>query len=143
MPWESFTPSRELVPEQEYYCVATWGVLSLTAAPAFWTRTGPINASLANLPAGQCVGTSRSIKLVWPFNFVAETLTVWHDRKFSKEFFKCGAHKEAMEALRGRVEFRAHRVWVTGSDVPMSGDYRATSTFWTAVKTGQQFREVV
>ena len=56
MPWRSFTPTAELEPEKEYYCVATWGVMSLAAAPAFWRRTTQI--SVAGLPRGQCVGES-------------------------------------------------------------------------------------
>ena len=56
MPWQSFTPAAELEPEKDYYCVMTWGVMSLAAAPAFWRRTTQI--SVAGLPRGQCVGES-------------------------------------------------------------------------------------
>eukprot|EP01047_Picozoa_sp_COSAG01_P125337 COSAG01_NODE_54377_length_332_cov_1.081545_1_plen_104_part_01 len=78
MPWQSFTPAAELDADKEYYCVATWGVLSLRAAPAFWSRTTQIKRSIAELPRGQCVGVSVAVRCACPFDFVAETLTVWH-----------------------------------------------------------------
>mmetsp|Transcript_37249 Transcript_37249/g.87915 ORF Transcript_37249/g.87915 Transcript_37249/m.87915 type:complete len:175 (-) Transcript_37249:90-614(-) len=142
MPWQSFTPANELVNDQEYYCVATWGIMSLMAGPAFWSKTGQINNSIARLPRGQCVGSTVAVRFAWPFSFVAETLTVWHDPKYSKDFFQSDTHTEGMKALQGRVEFRAHRVWVKSSDLPQAGHSGSTSRFWTAVKTGQQFRKV-
>ena len=45
-----------------------------------------------------------AMRLAWPFSFVAETLTVWHDRKHSAEFYRSGAYGRGMEALRARVE---------------------------------------
>eukprot|EP00242_Pyramimonas_sp_CCMP2087_P009014 CAMPEP_0198202960 /NCGR_PEP_ID=MMETSP1445-20131203/6189_1 /TAXON_ID=36898 /ORGANISM="Pyramimonas sp., Strain CCMP2087" /LENGTH=162 /DNA_ID=CAMNT_0043874131 /DNA_START=341 /DNA_END=829 /DNA_ORIENTATION=+ len=141
-PWQSFTSNEELDADKEYYCVATWGIMSMMAAPAFWSKTIQIKQSVAELPRGQCVGMSVAVKLAWPFSFVAETLTVWHDRKHSTAFFKSDVHKDGMNALRGRVEFRAHRVWVKGSDLPVDGNFSSTSEFWTAVKTGEKFRKV-
>ena len=32
MPWEAFTQAAELDADADLYCVATWGILSLTAA---------------------------------------------------------------------------------------------------------------
>ena len=66
--------------------------MSLTAAPAFWSKTMQI--SVGSLPPGQCIGESRSARMAWPCNFVAETLTVWHDRKFSTAFFRADAHRQ-------------------------------------------------
>ena len=137
MPWKSFTPTAELDPEKEYYCVATWGVMSLAAAPAFWRKTSQI--SVAELPPGQCVGESRAVRMAWPCSFVAETLTVWHDRNHSLEFFRTDAHRQGMHALQGRVEFRAHRVWVKAADLPRPGE--AAGTLWSRVKQGE-FRKV-
>ena len=139
MPWRCFTPIAELEPEKEYYCVATWGVMSLTAAPAFWSKTTQI--SVAELPRGQCVGESRAVRMAWPFSLVAETLTVWHDRKHSQEFFRADAHRQGMQALHGRVEFRAHRVWVKARDLPRPGEAGGTSALWARVKQGG-FRKV-
>eukprot|EP00286_Rhodomonas_abbreviata_P025761 CAMPEP_0181310924 /NCGR_PEP_ID=MMETSP1101-20121128/12855_1 /TAXON_ID=46948 /ORGANISM="Rhodomonas abbreviata, Strain Caron Lab Isolate" /LENGTH=162 /DNA_ID=CAMNT_0023417605 /DNA_START=305 /DNA_END=793 /DNA_ORIENTATION=+ len=141
-PWESFTPSEELDGDQEYYCVSTWGIASLTAAPAFWGKTTQIQSSIAAMPRGQCVGRSMQVSLTWPFNFIAETLTVWHDRKYATAFYTSDVHKEGMKALEGRIEFRAHRVWVKASDLPVAGDASSTSKFWTAIKMGGQFRKV-
>jgi hypothetical protein len=142
MPWQSFTPVDELNKEEEFYCVSTWGIMSLTAMLAFWSKTGEINALIARLPRGQCVGYTRSLRLAWPFSFVAETLTVWHDREHSKAFFQSDVHRDGMKALQGRVEFRAHRVWVKGSDLPQPRNAASTSKFWTAVKSGEHFRKV-
>ena len=142
MPWQSFTPAEELVGDKEYYCVSTWGIMSLTAMPVFWSTTGQINALIETLPRGQCVGRSRAIRLAWPFSFVAETLTVWHDREYATAFFRSDVHQQGMQALRGRVEFRAHRVWVRGLELPLTGDTRSTSKFWSAVKSGERFRKV-
>ena len=139
MPWKSFTPTAELEPEKEYYCVATWGVMGLTAAPAFWGKTTQI--SVAGLPPGQCVGESRAVRMAWPCSFVAETLTVWHDRKHSREFYRADTHQQGMQALQGRVEFRAHRVWVKSTDLPGAGDAGGTRTLWARVKRGE-FRKV-
>ena len=134
MPWESFTPTAELDPDDDLYCVATWGILGLTAAPSFM-RNSPGKAPLKQLPRGKCVGVSMSVRLAWPFKFVAETLTVWHDRKHSQEFYRSDAHRRGMEALRGRVEFRAHRVWVKAADLPRSGE--SPKALWNAVKGGE------
>ena len=142
MPWQSFTPAAELDADKEYYCVATWGILSLTAAPAFWSRTTQIKSSIADLPRGQCVGVSVAVRTAWPFNFVAETLTVWHGRQHSTAFFRSDVHRQGMQALQGRVEFRAHRVWVKAEDLPVPGNASSTKQFWAAVKTGEQFRKV-
>jgi hypothetical protein len=139
MPWQSFTPTADLDLEKEYYCVATWGIMSLTAAPVFWSKTSQI--SVAELPRGQCVGESRAVRMAWPCSFVAETLTVWHDRKHSQEFFRTEAHRQGMQALQGRVEFRAHRVWVKARDLPRRGDAGGTSALWARVKQGE-FRKV-
>ena len=136
---QSFTPTADLDPEKEYYCVATWGVMSLTAAPVFWSKTTRI--SLDELPDGQCVGESRGVRMAWPCSFVAETLTVWHDRKHSRDFFRTDAHRQGMQALHGKVEFRAHRVWVKARDLPRSGDAADTRSFWARVKQGD-FRKV-
>ena len=134
MPWEAFTPTAELDPDKDLYCVATWGILSITAAPAFM-RNSPGSVPLRQLPRGRCVGVSMSIRMAWPFKFVAETLTVWHDRKHSKEFYGSDAHRRGMEALRGRVEFRAHRVWVKATDLPRPGG--SQKALWSAVKRGE------
>jgi hypothetical protein len=139
MPWQSFTPAAELEPEKDYYCVATWGVMSLAAAPAFWRKTTQI--SVAELPHGQCVGESRAVSMAWPFRFIAETLTVWHDRKHSQAFYSADAHRQGMQALRGRVEFRAHRVWVKATDLPRPGDSGGARALWARVKRGE-FRKV-
>ena len=117
----------------------TWGVMSLTAAPAFWSKTTKINP--AELPRGKCVGESRAVRMAWPCSFVAETLTVWHDRKHSQEFFRTDAHRQGMQALQGRVEFRAHRVWVKATDLPRCGDAGGTAALWARVKQGE-FRKV-
>lgn len=142
-PWQGFTSNAEIDANKEYYCVSTWGIMSMMAAPAFWSKTVQINQSVAELPRGQCAGISVAVRMAWPLNFVAETLTVWHDRKHSTAFFKSDVHKEGMKALQGRVEFRAHRVWVKGSDLPVDGNFSSTSEFWSAVKTGEKFRKVV
>jgi hypothetical protein len=142
MPWRSFSATHELDASSEYYCVATWGIMSLAAAPAFWSKTGQINAAIAQLPRGQCVGYSVAVRTAWPFNMVAETLTVWHDRKYSTAFYKSDAHRQGMQALQGWVEFRAHRVWVKPADLPLPGDASGTRRLWTAVKLGEQFRKV-
>ena len=97
----------------------------------------PGKSGLQQLPRGQCVGASMSTHLAWPFNFVAETLTVWHDRKHSTEFYRSDGHRQAMEALRGRVEFRARRVWVRAADLPRPGDANGTKALWNAVKRGE------
>jgi hypothetical protein len=34
-PWQSFTSNEELDADKEYYCVATWGIMSVMAAPGF------------------------------------------------------------------------------------------------------------
>ena len=120
MPWEAFTRTAELDVDKDLYCVATWGILSVLAAPAFMSNS-PGKATLQQLPPGQCVGVSMAVRMAWPFSFVAETLTVWHDRKHSTEFFCSDAHRRGMEALRGRVEFRARRVWVRAADLPPPG----------------------
>jgi len=135
-PWTTFTQTSELDADKEYYCVATWGILSITAAPAFMSNS-PGNASLAALPPGQCVGVSMSARMVWPLKFVAETLTVWHDRKYSTAYFRSEPHSKAMQALRGRVEFRARRVWVKPKDIPAPGDADGTRDFWARVKRGE------
>ncbi|KAK3248849.1 hypothetical protein CYMTET_41700 [Cymbomonas tetramitiformis] len=141
-PWQSFASVEEIDADKEYYCTATWGIMSLMAAPTFWSKTRQIKESVAELPRGQCVGISVAVTPKWPFNFVAETLTVWHDRKYSTAFYKSELHREGMKALQGRVEFRAHRVWVKGSDLPVNGNASSTSEFWTAVKMGEKFRKV-
>lgn len=142
MPWQSFTTTTELEADKDFYCVATWGILSLAAAPAFWSRTTQIKRSIAELPRGQCVGVSVAVRAACPFNFVAETLTVWHAREHSTAFFRSDVHRRGMQALQGRVEFRAHRVWVKASDLPLPGNAASTRQFWTAVKTGEQFHRV-
>ena len=90
--------------------------MGLMAMPAFMSKTDQINNLFARLPRGQCVGYAVQVRLARPNwtspGFVAETLTFWHDPMYSKEFFKSDFHKEGLKALRGRVEFRAHRVWV-------------------------------
>ena len=136
MPWEAFTQTAELDTNKDYYCVATWGILSITAAPAFM-HNSPGKPALAALPRGQCVGMSMAARMARPFDFVAETLTVWHDRKYSTEFYRSAVHREAMEALRGRVEFRACRVWVKPADLPSPGDVDGTRALWAAVKRGE------
>jgi len=136
MPWEAFTPAAELDADKELYCVATWGILSIVSAPAFM-RNSPGKAPLQRLPRGRCVGVSMAVRTAWPLNFVAETLTVWTDRKYSTEFYRSDAHKQGMDALRGRVEFRAHRVWVKPADLPSHGDVRGTQALWSAVKRGE------
>jgi hypothetical protein len=127
MPWEAFTQAREIDADTDLYCVA---------APAFM-RNSPGKSTLQQLPRGQCVGVSMSVRPAWPFNFVAETLTVWHDRKHSTAFYRSDAHRQGMEALRGRVEFRARRVWVNAADLPPPGDVRGTKALWNAVKRGE------
>mmetsp|Transcript_13902 Transcript_13902/g.34956 ORF Transcript_13902/g.34956 Transcript_13902/m.34956 type:complete len:166 (+) Transcript_13902:243-740(+) len=139
MPWRSYTPTEELDPAHEFYCVSTWGIMSVTAAPSFWSNTTKI--APAELPPGQCVGESRAVRMAWPFSVVAETLTVWHDRKHSQEFYRSGAHREGMQALKGRVEFRAHKVWVKAADLPSPGDAGGTRAFWNKLKQGE-FRKV-
>lgn len=136
MPWEAFTQTTELDADKDLYCVATWGILSVLAAPAFM-RNSPGKATLQQLPRGQCVGVSMAVRMVWPLQFVAETLTVWHDRKHSTDFYRSDAHRRGMEALRGRVEFRARRVWVKAADLPRPGDVRSTEALWNAVKRGE------
>ena len=136
MPWEAFTQAREINADTDLYCVATWGILSLLAAPAFM-RNSPGKSTLQQLPRGQCVGVSMSVRPAWPFHFVAETLTVWHDRKHSTAFYRSDAHRRGMEALRGRIEFRAHRVWVKAADLPHPGDVSGTQALWEAVKRGE------
>ena len=42
-----------------------------------------------------------------------------------------------MQALRGRVEFRAHRVWVKARDLPRRGEAGGTGAFWSRVKQGE------
>ena len=136
MPWEAFTQASELDADADLYCVATWGIMSLLAAPAFM-RNSPGKSTLQQLPRGQCVGVSMSVRLAWPFHFVAETLTVWHDRKHSTAFYRSDAHRQGTEALRGRVEFRARRVWVNAADLPRPGDGGGTRALWNAVKRGE------
>ena len=126
---QSFTDRNELDADKEYYCVSTWGIVGLSAAPAFWTRTTQIKASVADLPRGQCVGMSVAVRMAWPFHFVAETLTVWHDRKYSTAVFKSDVHRQGMQALKGRVDFRAHRVWVKASNIPHPGSASSTKAF--------------
>ena len=136
MPWEALTPTAELDADTDLYCVATWGILPLTAAPAFMSNS-PGKATLQQLPRGQCVGVSMSMRMAWPLSFVAETLTIWHDRKYSTEFYRSEAHRKGMEALRGRVEFRARRVWVKAADLPRPGNAGDTKALWNAVKRGE------
>ena len=146
-PWQAFTRAEELDSDEEFYCVSTWGYMGLAAMPAFWSKTAQINAEIAGMPRGQCVGSAVTAKLAWPTwrtcGFVAETLTVWTDPKHSKAFFRSDAHREGMKALRGRIEFRVHRVWVKAADLPLAGDAASTSRFWAAVKSGVRFRKVV
>ena len=141
MPWSSFTPTVVLDESKEYYCVATWGHLGLTAVPAFFRSVGEIWRKLDELPRGQCVGYSKGARYNWPFSAVVETLTIWHTREHARDFFRSGAHREGMATMRGRIEFRAHKVWVKASDLPLPGDSTSTKQFWTAVKGGQ-FRKV-
>jgi len=136
MPWEAFTQTAELDADQDLYCVATWGIMSVTAAPAFM-KNSPGKATLKLLPRGKCVGVSMSVRMAWPLSFVAETLTVWHDRKYSTEFYRSDAHRRGTEALRGRVEFRVRRAWVKAADLPLPGDVRGTQALWNAVKRGE------
>jgi hypothetical protein len=51
--------------------------------PSFWSK--PTQISVAGLPPGQCVSESRDVRMAWPCSFVAETVTVWHDHKHSRE----------------------------------------------------------
>ena len=102
MPWRAFTQNKELDADKEYYCVATWGLMSIMA-PAFWSKTTQV--SVAELPRGQCIGESRGGRMVWPCNFVAETLTVWHDRKYSTEFFRANARRQGMQAHKDSCEY--------------------------------------
>ena len=136
MPWEAFTEIAELDANKDLYCVATWGSLSAMAVPSFMLNS-PGKAQLQQLPRGQCVGVSMSVRAAWPFNCVIETLTVWHDRKHSTAFYRSDAHRRGMEALRGRIEFRAHRVWVKAADLPHPGDVSGTQALWDAVKRGE------
>ena len=134
MPWSACTPVAELRNDKDFYCVATWGIMPVSAVYAFF-KNSPGSAPLKQLPTGRCVGVSMSVRMAWPFQFVAETLTVWHDRKHSTEFFCSDAHRRGMEALRGRVEFRARRVWVRAADLPPPGD--SPKALWDAVKRGE------
>jgi hypothetical protein len=64
-----------------------------------------------------------------------------HDRKHSQAFYRADAHRQGMQALRGRVEFRARRVWVKATDLPRRGDAGGTRALWSRVKQGE-FRKV-
>lgn len=132
-PWKTFTQPEDLDSEKEYFCVATWGILSLTAAPSFM-RNSPGNN---NMDENKCIGVSMSVKTSGWTSCIAETLTVWHERKFSSEFYRTDAHRKGMEALRGRVEFRSHKVWVKASDLPRHGDTEGLKKLWCAVKRGE------
>ena len=134
MPWDAFATAAELEPDEDLYCVATWGIMGLTAAPAFVKNT-PGSAPLKVLPRGKCVGVSMAVRMAWPFKFVAETLTVWHGREHSAEFFRSDAHRRGMDALRGQVEFRARRVWIRAADLPPPGG--SPKALWDAVKRGE------
>jgi hypothetical protein len=132
-PWETFTPISELDADATYYCVSTWALVPLVSVPAFFTRVARIRSSLIALQPGRAIGASYSGRLVWPGAVVAETLTVWHDRRHSKEFFRSKLHLEAMKTLR-HVEARSHKTLVRARDLPPPGT--RPIALWTAVKSG-------
>mmetsp|Transcript_39571 Transcript_39571/g.47567 ORF Transcript_39571/g.47567 Transcript_39571/m.47567 type:complete len:171 (-) Transcript_39571:241-753(-) len=135
-PWVAATPTIEIDKGKEYFCVATWGTMSMWSSPKFAMLTSKIGRELHSLPHGHLIGETRQIQALGLTDFRAETFTVWHERAHMAAFYKSGAHQHAMTSMKDAIDFRVRRVWVKGSDLPSVGDNDATKAFVLRIKSG-------
>jgi len=140
-PFRASTAQTVIDKEKEYFVTATWGRMWMWSVPEFGGFTGSINSELESLPRDHLVGYTLSLQF-GVRNFIAETITVWHEREHMASFYRSGTHQKAMQAMKGKLEFRARRVWVKGADLPRGNDAAATAVFVSRVKNGE-FREAV
>lgn len=116
-PWVKVS-SKPIEKDKEYFCVATWGSMHILKCPKFMWLTSKIGSELHSKVHGEhLVGETRQVCNWGISDFRAETFTVWHEREAMATFYKSGAHKNAMESMKHDIDFRARRVWVTGTEI--------------------------
>ena len=135
-PWTPGTSQIPIDKEKDYFCVATWGTMHILKCPKFMWHTSKIGPELHGTHGQHLVGETRQVNVWGVSDFRVETFTVWHEREYMAEFYKSGAHKNAMISMKDDMDFRARRVWVKGEDIPSAGDAVATNSFVLRVKSG-------
>lgn len=136
MPWVVVSP-KPLDVDKEYFCVATWGTMHAMNVPKFALLTSKIGSELhGNVHGQHLIGETRQTSYWGIDDFRAETFTVWHGREHMANFYRSGAHRNAMMSMKDQIDFRARRVWVKGSELPKAGDSASTKAFVLRIKNG-------
>merc|ERR1712111_8234 len=91
-PWVA---SSDAEIDKDYFCVATWGTMHVSAFPKFAWLTRKIGPELHGIHGRHLVGETRQVSFWSMSDFRAETFTVWHEREHMAKFYQSGAHRNA------------------------------------------------